>query len=240
MFKNDAVCNSTFDYDSFKLLKNNRVIKVKKTLRDEIIKTSGNVSPIVVDRQGYIYDGQHRWLVCKEEGLPLTYVVEDRSRLSKVSPKVLNASMTNWKTKDYIACGIKDDNVNYIRLGALVVANKLNAAAVYYAIFNRHFRQSKDLMDDTLTITREQYNQYAAAFKKINEVLEILDTEKDKKYRQMLSRNRMWYGLCKLAIKNPNFNINKMAVLLKEKQSDIMILKKVQESIDYIENYINS
>ena len=155
MFKEEAVPSTTFEYDKFKLLSNNRVIKVKKSLRDELINTRGNVSPIVVDKHGYIYDGQHRWLVCKEEGLALSYVVESKERLDKVSPKILNASMTNWKTNDFIDSSIKDGNHNFTRLRTLALIGKITPAAVYSALFNRPIRSSKDLMEGTLIITKK-------------------------------------------------------------------------------------
>ena len=100
----DKVVNQIFctkNYDKFKFLKGNRVIKKSSVmkLRKSISNQQLN-TPILVNAEFYIIDGQHRFIVLKELNLPIYYMIENNYGLSEC--QVLNSAGTNWCIKDFI------------------------------------------------------------------------------------------------------------------------------------------
>jgi len=68
--------NHTTKYSFFKHLDENREIdknNLKKIKRS--IEKEGQLQPIAVTRDGYIYDGQHRFMALRALGLPIWYYV---------------------------------------------------------------------------------------------------------------------------------------------------------------------
>lgn len=72
--------NSTKNYDMFEFITANRSInrshvnKLKKSLSEYGFLSS---QPITVSNDMKIIDGQHRFIACKEMGIPINYQVVD-------------------------------------------------------------------------------------------------------------------------------------------------------------------
>lgn len=99
------------DYSRFKHLEGNRNV-VKPHLKR--LKTSMEknylFSPILVNDKHEIIDGQHRFEVCKELGLPVYYIMKKGYSLNEV--QILNSNLRNWSNDDYmngyIELGLED------------------------------------------------------------------------------------------------------------------------------------
>ena len=94
----------TKDYDQFKLDNGyNRELvayNIKKLI--ESIKTIGDKGecfPIVVDENGLIIDGQHRFTVRKQLGLPIYYIISLELDSAKLG--LLNEAVSKWKSNDF-------------------------------------------------------------------------------------------------------------------------------------------
>lgn len=91
----------TNDYSLFKQLKGNRTINMPNIRR---LKDSFNIkqleNPIIVNEKFEIIDGQHRFKVCSELGLPVHYMICNNFGLQEV--QMLNSNMSNWKREDYL------------------------------------------------------------------------------------------------------------------------------------------
>lgn len=116
---------TTSVYSVFKTLDGNRNINQIHLARlKESIKKNYLTTIILVNDSFEIIDGQHRFLICKELGLPINYIVVSNYGLREV--QVLNANMKNWSTSDYIDgycdLGYKD----YILYREFVKKYKLN------------------------------------------------------------------------------------------------------------------
>ena len=91
----------TSDYAMFKTLKGNRkvskahVLRLKKSMEKNLLLTI-----IIVNELFEIIDGQHRFEVLKELGLPVTYVIITGYGLNEV--RIFNAGMSNWGTMEYL------------------------------------------------------------------------------------------------------------------------------------------
>jgi hypothetical protein len=108
----------TQNYDKFKFIKDNR--KVNKLhlrkLRDSIAKQF-LFSPIVVNEKLEIIDGQHRFTVCKEMGLPILYNIVKGYGFRET--KTYNISNRNWSIEDFLNAYITQKNINYVRYAQL-------------------------------------------------------------------------------------------------------------------------
>lgn len=95
----------TRNYSNFKFSKENREIKPKTVSEiKESMKKFGFMPgrPVLVNKEGYIIDGQHRFLAAKEIGIDIEYDVIDGDSVEKMI--VLNSTQSNWKLEDYVAC----------------------------------------------------------------------------------------------------------------------------------------
>ena len=109
---------STTDYDAFKLIGENRKVTKQhmRTLAESIIKTKGNIQPIVVNKKMEVVDGQHRLEACRLAGIAVNYIVIDLP-LSKNEMMIeLNKNSKNWSTKDYLSNGVDTGIKGYARI----------------------------------------------------------------------------------------------------------------------------
>lgn len=67
---------STSDYTLFKKLKGNRRVKKNKNLPREL-EEMGQTSPIVVNSNFEVIDGQHRLEILKSRGKPVSFIISD-------------------------------------------------------------------------------------------------------------------------------------------------------------------
>lgn len=101
----------TKDYGKFKHLEGNRNI-VKPHLKRLRASMEKNYlfSPILINEKHEIIDGQHRFEVCKELGLPIYYIMKKGYSLNEV--QILNSNLRNWSNDDYmngyIELGLED------------------------------------------------------------------------------------------------------------------------------------
>lgn len=107
----------TKDYEKFKMMECNRNLSRShiNELKEAIAQFGYLEScPIMVNEDFEILDGQHRFVACKESGLPIRYeVVEDKDNLIIT----LNTSQRKWNLEDYVNYWSKKGfNPNYDRL----------------------------------------------------------------------------------------------------------------------------
>jgi len=105
---------STTDYSIFKYRIDNREIKSDKvTLIAKSIKQIGLKSPILVDSDYQVHDGQHRLAACKLLNRPVHFII-DQDPMSTMSIAELQSTTTSWKTHDYAKSFAASGNKNYI------------------------------------------------------------------------------------------------------------------------------
>jgi len=99
---------ATTDYSMFKELQGNRTVNALHVRRlRESFKSAYLLSPIIVNEDYEIIDGQHRFAAAKELLLPVNYIVCAGYKLQEV--QLLNTNMKNWKSDDYLKayCDLK-------------------------------------------------------------------------------------------------------------------------------------
>ena len=112
------------NYDAFRLLKNNR--EINEAVVRKIIKSVQNVgyvlSPILVNENMEIIDGQHRFEAFKRLGLTIVYCVQEGAGVKECQS--LNIGQSNWRTMDFIKSYAGQGNENYVRLLHLLGENQ--------------------------------------------------------------------------------------------------------------------
>ena len=101
----------TYNYNQFKLLKNNRLIDKSHVKRLKISMSEKRLfSPILVNERGCIIDGQHRFEAQKDLKVSIPYIIE--KGYGEEEAKILNLNTTNWKVSDwerhYCNVGLQD------------------------------------------------------------------------------------------------------------------------------------
>jgi hypothetical protein len=94
---------STKDYDLFKTLKSNRKINTKHVshLANEFAKQKNaqKRSPIIVNKNMEVIDGQHRLEACKRLNIPVWYIQIDE--LTIQDAQEINTTKLAWSPKDF-------------------------------------------------------------------------------------------------------------------------------------------
>jgi hypothetical protein len=98
---NEIQVHTTKDYSLFKTLNGNRDVNhLHLTRLKESMKKNHLTTIIMVNEKFEIIDGQHRFTICKELGLPINYIISKNYGLNEV--QILNANMKNWQMQDYV------------------------------------------------------------------------------------------------------------------------------------------
>ena len=108
---------STFNYNSFIIIEENRDIKGLESLKKSIEKHGWLMSPGTVNMKGELIDGQTRLTIAKELNLPFYFVVDLNAKSKKAMINALiglNAARRQWKMEDwlhlYVTQNAKDES----------------------------------------------------------------------------------------------------------------------------------
>ena len=131
------VVRKTTNYNKFKLLVGNRLVsdKRKQNIRKSIEKVGYIPSPIICNESLCVIDGQARLAVCKEDGLPVYYIIVPGTGIEECIS--MNINQENWLIKDYIASYAEQGNPNYARLLSFLNKNmNYNFSTKMWAMFH--------------------------------------------------------------------------------------------------------
>jgi len=95
------VVESSYDYELFSLLPNNRPIReahINKLVQK--IKIKDLQQPIQINDEFQILDGQHRFFAYQQLNLPVPYFINNSVTENDIS--VLNSTTRKWSDKDYL------------------------------------------------------------------------------------------------------------------------------------------
>ena len=140
----------TKDYGQFRFLKGNRdldEVKIKRIMRSiENGLEFFRYCPIMVNNEGYVIDGQHRFHVCKKLGLNVYYVVVPDFTLRQVAEMNNNAS--KWKDRDYLNCYVDVGIDSYKILHDFVKKYELGIGIAISLLHNGNAQSSGGVRDD--------------------------------------------------------------------------------------------
>ena len=120
------------DFTIFKKIEGNRLIKqshINKLVLSIQEKNLLHLKPIIVNKDFYILDGQHRLEAARICNVPIFYIQIDSSAFREMSN--LNHNQLNWSFKDYMnffSTILK--NENYIKLNKLCNTYELDVNSI--------------------------------------------------------------------------------------------------------------
>lgn len=159
------------DYSKFSILDENRNIdhnhidKIKASITKHGYLSS---NPIIVDENMNIVDGQHRFLACKEMGLPIDYEVVEDSQSMIID---LNTTQKKWSIYDYLKYyAVKDKNENYTRVLNLMGKYKTSAQMIFSIALRRGMggEITRAVRDGNLKFGTDEVTRVENCFKKID------------------------------------------------------------------------
>jgi hypothetical protein len=133
----------TRDYSKFKFLNTNREINLKNV---EKIKASvrefGIIPgrPVLIDGDGHIIDGQHRFVAFKELSHPIPYEVIGGDTISKAM--ALNSNQSQWQMIDYVKSYANQGNDNYRKLLKFNDKYKLGIIPSLFICFGTNYKSA--------------------------------------------------------------------------------------------------
>lgn len=125
----------TTNYDMFKKMECNRPLhegNIHKLMDSVKFKNLLPLRPILVDKDYYIIDGQHRLEVAKRLGLPIYYQVQEDARIEDIY--LLNDNSRCWKFEDYLNFYVANGNESYIKLNDFMKRHNLSLRASITAL----------------------------------------------------------------------------------------------------------
>lgn len=170
-----GVIYATNDYDLFTFKEGNRDVQKLSTLRKSIKKYGYLLFPIIVTAMPNgtleIADGQHRFMVCKELGLPILFVEQPEFSIDKI--QTTNSAQKSWNAMDYIKSKAIDSD-DYKRFLTLIETFNFPVSVTDIAVTGSisGAQVQSDIKAGTLKCSEENYEkafralQWLSQFKK--------------------------------------------------------------------------
>lgn len=129
---------TTSDYGIFKKIPGNRDLNRShmRTMCESLQKNNFlHTHPIMIDKDGYVIDGQHRLEAAKRLGLEVHYFITDEDREASLIES--NVNVRRWEKTDFLNLHAEGhNNDNYIELKLLLDETKLKPKALFNLILD--------------------------------------------------------------------------------------------------------
>lgn len=151
----------TTNYDLFKKLGGNRATSISRInkIKNSILNVGYITSPILVNENMEIIDGQGRFEALKELEMPIEYIIQKGLNIKECI--AMNINQTNWNILDYIQSYADKGNQNYIYFIDLInTFPKLRGMHFYsIALSGRGHPDFEKIKSGDLIITEEEYEK---------------------------------------------------------------------------------
>lgn len=225
----------TNNYEIFKKLQGNRITDERRIekIKKSILKVGYITSPILVNQNMEIIDGQGRFEALKQLQLPIEYIVQNDIGVKECI--AMNVYQTNWKIHDYIKSYADKGVKSYIYLNNLMEKyskKNINIAQISVAIHGITRFNGNIIRDGEIVITDEEYNN---AINKLDLVKDIAENYKHIP-RINLIVNAMLYCI---NIKGLDFERLKNKIIEILDYGKIPPIPTTDEAMQFMENIYN-
>lgn len=159
----------TTNYSLFKRLEGNRDVKCVTRIIESIDRVGYIPSPICVNENYEVIDGQNRLEALKMQGLPVHYYIVEG--LGVEEARSLNLGRTNWKPVDYVKSYAESGNKSYQMLNNLLTEHEGFSFQEVFGIVKHTIMESgwatKPISDGSFVMTQKE-------FKSANETIELI------------------------------------------------------------------
>lgn len=121
------------DYELFEFLDSNRDTDKKKIdkLAGTFEDTDGNISPVVVNKNFVILDGQNRFEASKKAKLEVFFIIHDDPSLEATDVvKVMNTTQKNWNIHNFFEHYSKEGVKGYVEGIKLIAKHEIDLSAL--------------------------------------------------------------------------------------------------------------
>jgi hypothetical protein len=236
--KFNPIIQTTNNYSLFSYIKGNRdvnpihVRKLKQSFLENPL-----IALIIVNERYQIIDGQHRFNVLKELGMPINYVIVYGYGISEV--QILNVNGSDWKKKDFLQGYVKQGLPDYIIFKSFQNEYPNFNFSTCLKLLSGLRSSSSKLMGDGIKIVSHTFERGEFKIKDLKESHErakmILD------YQPFFSKyqdNTFIITLMYL-FENKNYNHKEMMKKLKIQPNKIYPCQNQQQYITLLEDIYN-
>ena len=220
--------HTTTDYFLFKPIDGNRNKNVLHLKRLKQSMEQNYLFTVIIVNENYeIIDGQHRFEIIEELGLPLHYIICDGYGLSEVH--VLNQNSKNWQADDYLQ-GYCDLNYpQYIAFKNFCKKHDLNTASGMLLLNNGNRSKRAIAVFNSGKFVISDINNAEKIAYMLNHI---------KPMYKGYSRTSFIYAILKLS-KNPYFEIIEFITKLKLQPAALFDCVNVDQYVALIEEIYN-
>ena len=178
--------------------------------------------PIIVTPDFYIIDGQNRFLVCKEKGLPITYVIYGGN--PEIAMIALNTALKPWREKDWLDYYVGKNDERYVRLQKLLLEYPAVSVANGILLFSGNSTDARTFREGKLK-DRSEY------FVPVVEFISSINVPRDVRwYRAFVSAVLIFYV--------KHWNDKKKIAKLAKKISAITKYSRIDDYVMAFENWV--
>lgn len=162
---------STTDYDMFREVLGNRAIYAPalRRLRQSVEKKNSlPYTPIKVNSDMEVIDGQHRLTVARELGLPIYYVIENDANIDTV--RRVNTNLRPWTIFDYLESYIAQGKTEYKKLYDFINEYSLSISVGIFLLSGaiNSTKVHRDFKEGIFTVVEYEKAERTASF--LNEI----------------------------------------------------------------------
>ena len=218
----------TTNYDLFQILDENREIletrikKIRKSFQKKVIR-----NPIIVNEKMEIIDGQGRFTVLKEMGLPIEYIVVPNTGVEECH--LMNQVQTNWTDIDFIKSYATMENQNYTRLLRAIELTDYTPKIILRAAHRGVIAHKKEdtsyssIKTGGIMFTEEDFYHTIDALKKVDEIKAALGLDK--------KVGTAFDIACFDILEFPEYDHERMLQKCKLKRNDFVVTQKKVEQL---------
>lgn len=161
----------TTEYDRFKFIEHNRPVETNKNLKESLqFRNDTALFPIIVDCNHFILDGQHRFKYCRENNLPVCYIIAHNATIEDVQR--WNTTHKNWKVESFFHCYVSLGVKNYLDMKDLMQISPM-PLSTFVTLFGKN--RSKHDMD----VFKKGKFELRLGYDKTKEILKNIQKVKD-------------------------------------------------------------
>lgn len=194
-------------------------------------------SPIIVDPDGLIIDGQHRYIACKELQIEPPIVVEESFDLTPI----LNSSQMRWTLKDYVKYYSAKGYEHFAIMEQICKSKGLKPGVVYNIVFGKNVERTGmgrgeyqyPLKDGTFKFPDISDKGLAKIERKIDKVMNLVTL------LDLPKTDRLIVAISRLA-KDKNFAFDTMEAKIGYQRARIYRCSTIQEYMQMLANIYNN
>ena len=229
----------TFTMKDIKITDVNRDIHQPHVDRlKELIKKHGYYEglPIIVDEDGFIIDGQHRYLACKALGIEPPIVV---GKSFDVVP-IINSTQLSWGLKDYVKYYSAKGYEDFVILEQICKSKDISPGTAYTIMFDKTSPRTglsrkaaqNPLKDGTFKFPDKSDKGLAKLERKVDAVLRLISLT------GLPKTDRLIIAIARLA-KDSNFGFKMMEKKIEYQKSRIYRCATIQEYMTMLATIYN-